>query len=394
MHLRRIEIQNFRAIRRQTLQFEDALGRIRPLTILAGPNGCGKTSVLFAIVQALRGALRARIPDVPLPSDDDLHRGDPSGRRPVTATVDLELSYEQAELRAIENIFVATRMLRQRVGRAELHPPALPNGRLRVHWQYPPRVLRDGTLASPAELRSEPEFGAVWLNGPSSAWRGWKNRLLQSVADIYPVGMLTVFPQDRDRRWGIDVEDSDEQAYDAERGNSTETQRPGHPEDPTVADALRRLGEWAHGQGLDENDDRRKWESQLQSRFRQICAPKEYLGYWLDHPRYGESPLLSDGGKEYPFRSAASGELVVLHYLTKFTFPRPIHNSLVLIDEPELHLHPRWIRQLYRALPLMGQNNQFIMVSHSPELRQLAAEDNALIDLGELDESDPGILSA
>ena len=105
----------------------------------------------------------------------------------------------------------------------------------------------------------------------------------------------------------------------------------------------------AHGQGLQEKDERRRWESQLQERFKRICDPKEYLGYWIDHPRYGETPLLSENSREYPFRSAASGELVILHYLTKFTFPRPVHNSLILIDEPELHLHPGWIRQLYRV---------------------------------------------
>ena len=34
----------------------------------------------------------------------------------------------------------------------------------------------------------------------------------------------------------------------------------------------------------------------------------------------------------------------------------------------------------------MGRGNQFIMTTHSPELRQLAAEDNAIIDLGQLGE--------
>jgi predicted ATPase len=201
---------------------------------------------------------------------------------------------------------------------------------------------------------------------------------------MYPIGMLNMFPQNRDRRWGIDVEDSGDDESDIDSRSVPLGPRNGHADEPTVSDALRRLGEWAHGQGLDANDDRRKWEPQLQERFKRICSPKEYKGYWLDHPRYGESPLLSDSGKEYPFRSAASGELVVLHYLTKFTFPRPVHNSLILIDEPELHLHPKWIRQLYRALPLMGDNNQFILVTHSPELKQLAAEDNALIPFGEL----------
>ena len=39
------------------LSFEDALGRVQPVTVLAGPNGCGKTSILFAVIQALRGEL-------------------------------------------------------------------------------------------------------------------------------------------------------------------------------------------------------------------------------------------------------------------------------------------------------------------------------------------------
>lgn len=393
MHIQRITIKSFRAISSLELRFDDAMGRVRPITVLAGPNGCGKTSVLFAVVQSLRGSLRARIPDVPSPSDDDLHRAEPSGRRPVTATVELELKYEEAELTAIRSVFDATRVLREKAGKRGLDPPDLPGGRLTLSWQYPPRVLRDGTLALPSDLRSNPDDGFVWLNGPSAAWRGWKNRMLQSVTDMYSVGMLSVFPQDRDRRWGIDIDDTDdvdEQLEIAERsvgpsGTSGPLgQRNRRPEEPTVAEALRRLGEWAHGQGLQENDDRRRWESQLQERFKRICAPKEYKGYWLDHARYGETPLLEDQGKEYPFRSAASGELVILHYLTKFTFPRPVHNSLILIDEPELHLHPRWIGQLYRALPLMGDNNQFVLVTHSPELRQLAARDNALIDLGDL----------
>jgi predicted ATPase len=384
MHLRRLQIKNFRAISDQQLHFEDALGHVRPISVIAGPNGSGKTSALFAIVQALRGALSARIPDVPMPSEDDLHRGDPTGRRPVTATVELDLIYRQAEMEAIRGVFAATRSLRERIGKAELNPPQLVDGKLNLKWQYPPRVMRDGRLAMVSDLQSYPDYGFVWLHGPSAAWRGWKNRLLHSVTEMYPIGMLNMFPQNRDRRWGIDVEDSGDDESDIDSRSVPLGPRNGHADEPTVSDALRRLGEWAHGQGLDANDDRRKWEPQLQERFKRICSPKEYKGYWLDHPRYGESPLLSDSGKEYPFRSAASGELVVLHYLTKFTFPRPVHNSLILIDEPELHLHPKWIRQLYRALPLMGDNNQFILVTHSPELKQLAAEDNALIPFGEL----------
>jgi predicted ATPase len=395
MHVRRLKIENFRAIRSQELRFDDALGRIRPITVIAGPNGCGKTSVLFAIVQALRGALRARIVDIPPPSDDDIHRAEPSGRRPVTATVEMELNYETDELKAIHHTLVRSNVLGGvKFERMPIGPFDLPNGRLTVNWQYPRRVMQDGNFEPADRIASDPEHGHVLLRGPSAAWHAWKNRLFHSVEDLEPIGILRVFPQDRDRRWGIDVDDTDELLESGARPVGDVGPRNRSSEEPTVAEALRRLGEWAHGQGLPENDDRRLWESKLQERFRCICGPKEYLGYWLDHARYGETPLLKDDEKEYPFRTAASGELVILHYLVKFTFPRPVHNSLILIDEPELHLHPQWIRQLYSALPRMGRNNQFILVTHSPELRQLAAMDNSLIDLGALGEPADNVVHA
>src|SRR5258708_34154124 len=72
MHLRQLSIQNFRAIRQQAIPFEDAMGRVRPITVLAGPNGCGKTTVLLAIYRALSGAMGYYSDDVQEPSDDEI----------------------------------------------------------------------------------------------------------------------------------------------------------------------------------------------------------------------------------------------------------------------------------------------------------------------------------
>jgi predicted ATP-dependent endonuclease of OLD family len=78
---------------------------------------------------------------------------------------------------------------------------------------------------------------------------------------------------------------------------------------------------------------------------------------------------------------ASSGEQVIIEYLTRLTYPDPLNRSLILIDEPEVHLHPAWIRSLYLAFPKMGSDNQFLATTHSPELRALAAEDGALFQL-------------
>jgi hypothetical protein len=374
MHIGHLNIVNFRAIKHQSFDFTDGLGKIRPVTVLAAPNGAGKTSALYAIVQALRGAMGARIRDVPDPSEDDIHRSDPTGRRPVHARIDITLTFDSAEMDAIRRVFRDTAEIRAQEGKQPLEPPPnFPDKALTVRWQYPPPIRRDGTSEPTSYLFSPQNAGTVWLAGAKYAWRGWKQRALKDLKDVHEVGMLRFFSQNRDARWGLTNE------RDGATDDSTGMN------EVTVVEALRRLGEFAHGQGAQRDDERSQWEATLQKRFLQICGPKEYKGYWLDHPRYGETPLLAEDGREYPFRSAASGEHVILDYLIQFTFPRPVNNSLILIDEPELHLHPFWVRQLYDALPQMGKNNQFILTTHSAELRQLAAEDNALVDMGSLE---------
>ena len=49
-----------------------------------------------------------------------------------------------------------------------------------------------------------------------------------------------------------------------------------------------------------------------------------------------------------------------------------IHQSVVLVDEVELHQHPVWQRKLLHTLGLMGDGNQVIATTHSPYLREAA----------------------
>ena len=42
------------------------------------------------------------------------------------------------------------------------------------------------------------------------------------------------------------------------------------------------------------------------------------------------------------------------------------HNSVILIDEPEIALHPKWQIEIMKIYANIGKNNQFIVTTHSP----------------------------
>src|SRR5208283_716187 len=107
MKLRKVRIENFRAIKETEIVFADALGAIRPITVLAGPNGSGKTSILFAIVQALRGVMGYVTSDVPDPDDLDIHTPLSIGGLspiPPSISVTLDVEFGDEERAAIRRV--------------------------------------------------------------------------------------------------------------------------------------------------------------------------------------------------------------------------------------------------------------------------------------------------
>lgn len=60
---------------------------------------------------------------------------------------------------------------------------------------------------------------------------------------------------------------------------------------------------------------------------------------------------------------------------------QPLHEpAVVLIDEIDLHLHPKWQRQLFEGLSVKFPNVQFIVTAHSPLVVQAAgAEANIVV---------------
>ncbi|MGC1377019.1 MAG: AAA family ATPase [Anaerolineales bacterium] len=108
-------------------------------------------------------------------------------------------------------------------------------------------------------------------------------------------------------------------------------------------------------------------------------VPQTEIGQLLDTPRF----YLYDGKRQYELSEMSGGERAIFPLIFDFA-NWEIHNSVILIDEIELHLHPPMQQGLLRALKHLGQNNQFIITTHSDAVESIVSED-AIIRLEEGD---------
>ena len=61
-------------------------------------------------------------------------------------------------------------------------------------------------------------------------------------------------------------------------------------------------------------------------------------------------------------------------------------NSIILIDEPELSLHPKWQQRIVDVYKKIGKNNQIIIATHSPHILGSVRKENIML----LDKDDEG----
>lgn len=77
------------------------------------------------------------------------------------------------------------------------------------------------------------------------------------------------------------------------------------------------------------------------------------------------------------FESLSSGEREVVNVAFDFLLRRP-NDCVIFFDEPELHLHPELSYKLIRTLQNIGERNQFIFCTHSPDIISSALEQSVI----------------
>jgi hypothetical protein len=137
-----------------------------------------------------------------------------------------------------------------------------------------------------------------------------------------------------------------------------------------IAESLIKQGE--HTMNLDFPDPLLPFKNA----FRQLLAPKELL----DPEAKQQQLYYTYQGQQFPIDSLSSGEREVVNIVFDFLLRNP-SDSIVIFDEPELHLHPELSYKLLQTLQSIGSNNQFIYCTHSPDIITASLE-NSVIFLG------------
>ncbi|MBI4761736.1 MAG: AAA family ATPase [Chloroflexi bacterium] len=87
--------------------------------------------------------------------------------------------------------------------------------------------------------------------------------------------------------------------------------------------------------------------------------------------------LFNDGRRLYDLVEMSAGEQAVFPILYEFV-RQQISNSVVLIDEVDLNLHPPAAQLLVSQLPKIGPTCQFILTTHSDAVSSLIGDDETL----------------
>jgi len=328
MRLRSLRLQSFRG-------FDDAtLDLGRPLTVLFGVNGSGKSSALAGIVQVLREIPAPLLGGYPLwghvpPSDEDIRLGADN----AWLTLELSGTFSGVVGQYTERCSIQRgwRSLADRPTNTEAFGPRY--DLLPVFYGPDRSIAHAPEVFDPSNGKAEPPDG--------------ESPILSDSLSSGHAGFRSFF------RWFKEREDAENRRKVQERDLSAT--------DPQLSAVRRAVEGLLPGFG-----DLRIQHDPLRQEVRKSGAVLSIN-------------QLSDGEKIVLTMTADIARRLAMAY--------PDHadplsrEAIVLIDEVELHLHPRWQRHVLPAWRRIFPGSQLIVTTHSPQvLSEVPADAVVLIE--------------
>jgi hypothetical protein len=365
MQITRLVIENLRAIERLELKLADDAGEPRRRIVLLGVNGVGKTTILDAIAHAFEslggwpGIAGSR--ETALGAADVRNVEDPSleaGASLRRGVVVLDAVLSDAERRASRRSYPkaeAAGSLRFEIG-ADSNPDTLLLGELEVQ-QAGPKDL--GALGSSqidlfGVLQDQGDLPMSFEGAARAALSG-----ARAPCILLPADRGVLLPSD-------DLTLREIRAFDPRLGCLSRSRERFAPIAAHLAlAAIAKDSE--EGRSVD-----RMWKVLKK------CFPE------LPRPLTDTDGLTlrfrNQRGATIPLTALSEGERAILLIFGELALRSP-KGGLILVDELEQHLHPRWQRAALEALVALLPSAQFVFTTQSPYLASCAPDD--VVELGD-----------
>lgn len=377
MHLKRLTLQNVRSFKERVDLSCDG-----PITILIGPNGSGKTNLLDAAVIMLRRYLFASMYPIHTPTAEQPDRYE-FRHNDALNQLTLERHSSAADLPQILEIEIeVTKRDVEAITRlkADANEIVRLAGSKYVNLRHSQAAAWDLTqITAGKRLTYRIENGGFSAADPDRETANHFHQFLQiyemdsQIREEFDLAALSTpmiyLPVNRSANAiSSSVELAGYNAFEQKRHSDASISRTNFS---LVQVAIGRLAQ--RYRLLLEKD-----AGDTQTRFKsdpslvQLTAILRKLGYeWelvCTNPlRNAYDIQLSKQGSRFLVSRASSGERELLTYL--FTiFALNVRDALILVDEPELHLHPRWQSILLELFEELAREtgNQFLFATHSP----------------------------
>lgn len=332
LRLRSIEIRDFRGIDHLNLALVDNAGQPLDTVVLSGDNGCGKTSVLEAMLLVL-GQLRL-LPDDAAPLGEQVRFGASEFH------LGAEVEVSGAEADPPRRLQLVARDLEQ------------PNG---PFWETLARLDPQVEYFS---ARREPE-----ALGESPAPRGARSA--------------------REARRLIELKRRLRNAFN----RAARQARASRPLDSSI-ERIRSVWSFLYGDRdvLDiiatTNDEGSDDEIVLRD---PRALPSDITS--LAQARL-LSPSRPDIPRMVPLDRLSSGQVALFAFAGPLVF-RDRPPDIVLVDEPEQHMHVQWQRMLIDLLRMLAPDAQLILATHSEEILRSVPSHQRFLLVGDEDPRNP-----
>jgi predicted ATPase len=341
MKIKSITLQNYkRFVEPCSISFCDEEGEANNMNLIVGNNGTGKSSLLHAIIMLIASDSRKKhMSKLKLPGLDLAYIQ--TGNMPIKIEANIELTNEEI----IATQKYAKRLIDMESGNNIFIPTNVPDIKLRLLYN---------------ELKV--------LSNNRGALAGY---YYASVLKEYEVEHRKLFDQVGTILW------YDEQRTMFSMNDSTN--------ETANIDKLRATLVNAHyfhinitQQGYPLLPGQQDNFLKIQEVFQLVFPNHRFLGA---APRRNDPSKtdfwLTDGKNQYELGGMSAGERALFPILMEFALLN-INNSIIIIDELELHLHPPLQQAFVNALPRLGSNNQFILTTHSRSVTALFNEQQTI----------------